>query len=100
MSVCDRSPVSFSIPFSRSMSRTASMISWLMSLPFVDQIAPDDCVVGDVHVVAVDADRDGAFAGVLDLSLEVFAASDLGSGFYRRLSPDDLEEVRAPPEWA
>src|SRR5436190_13128816 len=62
-----------SIPFSRSMSRTASTISWLISLPLVDQIAPDDRVVRDVHVAAVDADRDVAFAGVPQLAAEVLA---------------------------
>src|SRR2546423_11659282 len=82
------------------MSRTASMISWLMSLPFVDQVAPHDRVVRDVYIVAVDADRDGPFAGVPEFPFEVFAARDLGAGLESDVATDDAPEVLGRAERA
>src|SRR3954468_11368836 len=41
------------MPFSRSISRIPLMISWLIALPLVDQIAPHDGVVRDVHFVTL-----------------------------------------------
>src|SRR5438067_310704 len=73
-----RSPVCWTMPvttspfrsmyssyiFSRSASRTASTISWLIPLlPFLDQVGPHDLLVRDVNRVAVGCELDGALAG-------------------------------------
>src|SRR5438046_6977832 len=58
------------MPLSRSISRTASMISWLISHPLVDQVAPHDRLVRNVHVGAVDADAQLVRARLGHLTLE------------------------------
>src|SRR5580765_3141320 len=61
--------VSPSMPFSRSIVRTASMISRVMSLlPFVDQVAPDDLAVRDSHGFRLRADGDLALTRIDDLA--------------------------------
>src|SRR5689334_20346892 len=56
--------VPLSIPFSRSISRTASTISWLIPLlPFLDLICPHDRVVRDVDLLALHGELDLALAG-------------------------------------
>src|SRR5919201_4144649 len=60
--------VSPSIPLSRSSSWTSSMISRLISAPLFDQVSPHDLRVRDVHLVAVDADRDRFVVGTDDLA--------------------------------
>ena len=60
-----------SIPFSRSISRTASTISWLIRhLPFVDQIGPHDRVVRYVERLA---------APVLELERPLAGCDDLAA---------------------
>src|SRR5438477_4851316 len=81
--------VPLSMPFSRSMSRTASTISWLISLPFVDQVGPDDCVVRDVDGLVSGVDRDGAFTR--DADFPVDAVARVGSE--RHASADDVPKV-------
>src|SRR5204863_4362689 len=82
--------VSPSMPFSRSIVRTASMISRVMfSLPFVDQVAPDDLVVGDSHGFRLRADGDFALARVHDLA----AQAPLRAGAERDAAADDAAEV-------
>ena len=63
--------VSPSMPFSRSIVRTASMISLvIVCLPFVDQVAPHDRLVGDVYGFVLRADRHGPLAGVDHLAAQ------------------------------
>src|SRR5690349_2395460 len=54
------------MPLSRSISRTASMISWLISHPLVDQVRPHDLVVRDLGLV----DRHVVLVGEDDLAAE------------------------------
>src|SRR5712691_23534 len=62
--------VSPSIPFSRSIVRTASMISRDISVPFVDEVAADDVLVRHLYVLVLGLDDHGAFAGIYDLAAE------------------------------
>src|SRR4051812_12210276 len=82
-----------SIPLSRSISRTASMISWLMPLPLVDQVAPHDRVVRNVHVGAVDGDRQRVGACLFQLSFELAAAFERLPRAQGDLLAHDLGEV-------
>src|SRR5437660_12687901 len=77
------------MPFSRSMSRTASTISWLIFLPFVDQVGPDDCVVRDVDGLVSGVDRDGAFTRDADFPVDAVARD----GSERHGSADDVQQV-------
>src|SRR5438552_13422474 len=83
-----------SIPFSRSIVRTASMISRLIVLPFVDQVAPDDRFVRDLDAVAVRGQPKPPLLGGEDLSPEARPAADLLRGAERDLPADDVSEVR------
>src|SRR3954470_6132024 len=74
-----------SIPLSRSISRTASMISWLMGLPLVDQVAPHDQLVRDVHLGAVDAHHERVGAGLPHFASEFRASADGLGGTQCRL---------------
>src|ERR1700724_854281 len=58
------------MPFSRSISRTASTISLLLPpLPFVDQVGPHDRVVRDVdRLPGLGCEREGPLARRLHLS--------------------------------
>src|SRR5438128_10040917 len=62
--------VSPSIPFSRSIVRTASMISRDISVPFVDEVAADDLLVRHLYVFVLGLDGHGALAGSHDLAAE------------------------------
>src|SRR5512133_3023926 len=87
--------VSPSIPFSRSIVRTASMISLDISLrPFVDQIAPHDLAVRDVHCFVGGLDGDGAIVDVDDLAAH--AASRLGAE--RNAVADRVAEMLGGPQ--
>src|SRR5438093_2061418 len=83
-----------SIPLSRSISWTASMISWVMALPSLDQIAPDDQLVGDFVCGGTGGEADRAVAGVDELAAEALAAVDLLRGANRDLVADRADEVR------
>ena len=47
-------------------------------LPFVDQVAPNDRVVRDVNVVAVDSEGDVLLGRVADFAAKVLPAAELG----------------------
>src|SRR5436190_1472792 len=67
-----------SIPFSRSIVLTASMMSRLIPLPLVDQVAPHDRVVRDVRRLAVrDADRQTSVVCGENSALEALPPSEL-----------------------
>src|ERR687888_418439 len=67
-----------SIPFSRSIVLTASMISRLISLPLVDHVAPHDLGVRDEYrLAAVRAELHASPAGVEDLAPEPPPSVDL-----------------------
>src|ERR687888_1418887 len=67
-----------SIPFSRSIVLTASMISRLMSLPLVDHVAPHDLGVRDEYrLAAVRAELHASLAGVEDFATEPLPSGDL-----------------------
>src|SRR6185369_2375714 len=79
----------------RSISRTASTISWLiLSLPFLDQIHPHDAVVRYV---------DGVARPVRELQRALARRDDLATRLYvlgldAHLPPDRALEVRARPQ--
>src|SRR5581483_9137113 len=89
--------VSGSIPFSRSISRTASTISCVIRyLPFVDQVGPHDLVVryvGRLGALALEPER--AFAGSDDL-----AAHAPTRGLQLHLPAESALEVLARAERA
>src|ERR671933_418709 len=67
-----------SIPFSRSIVLTASMISRLMSLPLVDHVAPRDLVVRDEYRLgALSAELHAPPACVQNLAAKPPPAADL-----------------------
>ena len=70
------------MPFSFSMAWMPSMISWLMSLPLVDQIGPHDGLVRDSKRFARSwrSERDGAVGGLDHLALEAVPSLDLTVG--------------------
>ena len=71
---------------SRARSReSASMISWLIALPLVDQVAPHDGVVRDVHFVSFGREPERALA----------RRDDLRRGTCRR--PPMSRRCAAPP---
>src|SRR5579884_3180582 len=80
------------MPFSRSISRTASTISCVIPyLPFVDQIGPHDLVVRYVgRLGAFAAEPEGAFAGGDDLT-----AQPLAGRTHLHLPADRAREVLA-----
>src|SRR5436190_3668617 len=82
-----------SMPLSRSISRTASMISWLISHPLVDQVAPHDRLVRNVHVGAVDADAQLVRARLGHLTLEPGASGERLGRAQRDRAADDAREV-------
>src|SRR5919204_5033534 len=83
-----------SIPFSRSIVLTASMISRLMSLPLVDHVAPHDLVVRDEYGLAAGrAEPDAALAGVEDLAAEPLPPGDLVLSAERDAAADGAGEV-------
>src|SRR4051812_626841 len=87
--------VSSSIPFSRSIVLTASMISLLISLPFVNEVAPHDRVVGDGHARAVgDGKRKLLGLGCFDRAAELLAAGDVVVDTDRDLAADRIPKVR------
>src|ERR1051326_5782634 len=82
--------VSPSMPFSRSIVRTASMISRdMFLLPFCDQVAPHDRLVRDDQRFLVRADGDRALVRVHDLA----AQAPLRLGAERDAATDDVAEV-------
>src|SRR5213080_2351459 len=85
--------VSSSIPFSRSIARTASTISRLMPSPFVDQVAPHDRVVRDVHGLAAGGDADRAAPGGDELAAEALPAFDRGRGAHHHAATHRTLEV-------
>src|SRR5256714_6727142 len=83
-----------SIPFSRSIVLTASMISRLMSLPLVDHVAPHDLVVRDEYRLgAPGAELHAPLARVEDLAAEPFPAADLVLRAQRDAAADGVGEV-------
>src|SRR5260221_8217253 len=87
--------VSSSIPFSRSIVLTASMISLLMSVPFVDEVAPHDLVVRDLHAPAVgDDERQVSVVGRGNRAAKLLPAVQLVLRPYRDGAPDRITEVR------
>src|SRR5438309_11609357 len=67
------------MPLSRSISRTASMISWLMSHRSVDQVRPHDLVVRNLGLVDFHAAlvcEDDLAAKLALARSELHAASD------------------------
>src|SRR5437868_2075394 len=86
--------VPLSMPFSRSISRIPSMISWLIALPLVDQVAPHDGVVRDVHFVSLGGEPERPLACRDDLAAEPAAAADVPVGAQRHTPPDGVAEVR------
>src|SRR5205085_1575325 len=83
-----------SIPFSRSIVLTASMISRLMSLPLVDHVAPHDLVVRDEYRLgAIGAELHAPLARVEDLAAESLAAADLVLRAQRDPAADGVGEV-------
>src|SRR5881394_3648078 len=86
------------MPFSRSIARTASTISRLMPSPFVDQIAPHDLLVRDVHCVAAGGDAHRAAAGREQLAAEALPALDRGRRAHPDAAADRTLEVRRLPE--
>src|SRR2546421_12990268 len=92
-----------SIPFSRSIVLTASMISRLMSLPLVDHVAPHDLLVRDEYrLAALRAEPDPLLAHRQHLAAESLPAGDLVLGANGHAPPDGVGEVRRlagrPPE--
>src|SRR5919204_5225797 len=83
-----------SIPFSRSIVLTASMISRLMSLPLVDHVAPHDLVVRDEYRLgALGAELHAPLARIDDLAAEALAAADLVLRPERDAAADGVGEV-------
>src|SRR5262249_10591743 len=91
--------VSSSIPFSRSIVLTASMISLLISMPFVDEVAPDDRVVRNVHGLAASGDEAecSVFRGD-DLTAELLPAGDVLRRAHGYAAPDHVAKVSGRPE--
>src|ERR687896_740658 len=74
------------MPFSFSITCTASMISRLISSPssfVVDQVAPDDPVVGELHGLTGGGHAHGAGAGLDELTAETAAAGNVAGGAER-----------------
>src|SRR5438876_6016312 len=89
-----------SIPFSRSIVLTASMISRLMSLPLVDHVAPYDLAVRDEHGLgALGAQAEALVAGGEDLAAEPLPAADLLRRPDGDPAADRSSEVRRLAEW-
>ena len=86
----------FSMPFSRSISRTASIISCVISvLPFVDQIAAHDLVIGISTVSPSTGETVTlALAGCDQLAAEAPAAVDLVGRAERDAPAHHAREVR------
>src|SRR5205085_9367407 len=83
-----------SIPFSRSIVLTASMMSRLIPLPLVNQVAPHDRVVRDVRRLAVrDADRQTSVVCGENSALEALPPSDLALRAERDLPADHVPEM-------
>src|SRR6516165_11407759 len=90
-----------SIPFSRSMPWIPSMISWLMSLPLVDQVRPHDRAVRDVQLLGARRD-DGhdSLARSDHLAAEPTPAARPVLRANRDLPPDRGREMGRLPERA
>src|SRR5262249_29449633 len=83
-----------SIPLSRSISRTASMISWLMTLPFVDEVAPDELAVRDGdRLIRVGGDGQGLVVRSEDDAAEALAPADLARGAERDAAAEGIAKV-------
>src|SRR4051812_29045037 len=82
------------MPFSRSISRIPSMISWLIPLPLVDQVAPHDRVVRDVHFVRLGGEPERPLARGYDLAPEAPPAADVPFRPERDTPADRVPEVR------
>src|SRR5260221_7819394 len=92
--------VSSSIPFSRSIVLTASMISLLISLSFVDEVAPHDCLERDVHLVFAGCDLHRALSDSDELAAEALPAGDLVGRAQGDLPADHVAEMRGRPQRA
>src|SRR5438876_12229443 len=86
------------MPFSRSIARTASTISRLMPSPFVDQIAPHDLLVRDVHCVGAGGDAHRPAPGREQLAAEALPALDRTRGAHPDPAPHRPLEVRGLAE--
>src|SRR5919204_4020144 len=83
-----------SIPFSRSIVLTASMISRLMSLPLVDHVAPHDLVVRDEYrLAAVRAELHASLTGGEDFAAEPLPPADLVLRAERDAAADRVGEM-------
>src|SRR5580765_6815956 len=98
--------VSSSIPFSRSIVLTASMISLLISslpfqalLPFVDEVAPHDLAVRDLHALAVgDDERQVSVVRGGNRAAELLSTVQLVLRPYRDGPADRVAEVCRRPQ--
>src|SRR4051812_22373147 len=81
------------MPFSRSISRTASTIFCVIVSPFVDQVPADDRVVRDLECVVARAELERALACGDELAAEARPAVDRLVGAERDLAADRAPEV-------
>src|SRR4051812_11567775 len=81
------------MPFSRSISRTASTISCVIVSPFVDQVAAHDRVVRDLDCLVAGAHFERTVAGTDELAAEPRTAVDRLVDTERDLAADRPAEM-------